>query len=261
MTSHLQLTKQGEGQPLIWLHGMLNSVASDSIYSLVDLNKVAEMASLIRYDACGKSESGNYRWDAMTDQLKKVAEACQLDSMAIGGTSMGSVTALHFAVMYPKKVKALILVTPPPAWEKREPVKATYRKIASKTNHAAIPEFLKRLISLSQDPPDFFENEHPGIRQRLMEHRLGFDPSYYSQIYLGGAASDLPSRELIANIQAPTFIVALSDDLNHPLSIAQELNELIDRSELRVVSDYKGYLNLQEEVQAFLKGIASNNKL
>jgi len=261
MTSNIQLTKQGEGQPFIWLHGMLNSVASDSIYSLVDLNKIAEMVSLIRYDACGKSTSGNYKWDAMTDQLKEVAEACQLDSMVIGGASMGSVTALHFAVMYPEKVKALILVTPPPAWEKREPVKATYRKIASKANHAAIPEFLKRLISLSQDLPDFFENEHPGIRQRLMEHRLGFDPPYYSQIYLGGAASDLPSRELIASIQAPTFIVALPDDVNHPLNIAQELNELINSSKLRVVSDYKGYLNLQKEVQEFLMEIDRNNKL
>lgn len=255
------ITIQGEGQPLIWLHGMLNSVESDSIYSLVDLNKVAGMVSLIRYDACGKSASGNYKWDAMTEQLLDVAEACHHDSMMIGGTSMGSVTALHFAVMYPEKVKALILVTPPPAWEKREAVKTIYRKIASKANLTNIPEFLKRLISLSQDPPDFFENEHPGIRQRLMELRLEFDPPYYSQIYLGGAASDLPSRELIATIQAPTFIVALPDDVNHPLNIAQELNELIDRSELRVVSDYKGYMNLQEEVQEFLTEIECNNKL
>ena len=174
---------------------------------------------------------------------------------------MGSVTALHFAVLYPEKVKALILVTPPPAWEKREGVKAVYRKIASKANETYIPEFLKRLISFNPDPPDFFEHEHPGTRQRLMECRLGFDPLYYSQIYLGGAASDLPSREQVAKIQAPTLIVALPKDENHPLDIAQELNELIDRSKLRVVSDYKGYLNLQEEVQEFLTEIDRNNKL
>ena len=240
---------------------MLNSVESDSLYSLVDLNKVAKIASLIRYDACGKSVSGNYKWDAMTDQLKDVAEACQHDSMIIGGTSMGSVTALHFAVMYPEKVKALILVTPPPAWEKREAVKAIYKKIASKVNQNTIPEFLKRIISLSQDPPNFFEYEHPGTRQRMMEYRLGFDPLYYSQIYLGGAASDLPSREQISNIQVPTLIVALEDDGNHPLNIAHELKQLIHRSELKVISDYKGYLQLQEKVQEFLMEIDRNNKL
>jgi pimeloyl-ACP methyl ester carboxylesterase len=240
---------------------MLNSVESDSLYSLIDLNKVSEIASVIRYDACGKSVSGNYQWDAMTEQLKEVVEACQIDSMVIAGTSMGSVTALHYAVMYPEKVKALILVTPPPAWENREAVKAVYRKIASKVNQRTIPEFLKRLIALNEDPPDFFELEHPGTRQRLMEYRLEFDPLYYSQIYLGGAASDLPSRELIASIQAPTLIVALPDDQNHPLNIARELNGLIGRSELRVVSDYKGYLDLQNEVQEFLIEIGRNNKL
>lgn len=255
------ITIQGEGHPFIWLHGMLNSVESDSLYSLVDLNEAAKAASVIRYDACGKSVTGNYKWDAMTDQLKDIADACNHDSMIIGGTSMGSVTALHFAVIYPERVNALILVTPPPAWEKREGVKAVYRKIASKANQNTIPEFLKRLISLNQDPPDFFEHEHPGTQKRLMEHRLGFDPLYYSQIYIGGAASDLPSRELIAKIQVPTLIVALPDDENHPMNIARELNELISRSELRVVSDYKGYLNLQEEVQVFLTEIDRNNKL
>ena len=256
-----QLTIQGEGQPFVWLHGMLNSVESDSHYSLLDLCKIAQIASLVRYDACGKSVCGNYQWDAMTDQLKVVAEVCQFDSMVLGGTSMGSVTALHFAVRYPEKVKALILVTPPPAWEKREKIKAVYSKIALLANQTTIPEFLKRLICLAQDPPNFFEQEHPGTRERLMKYRLGFEPLYYSQIYRGGAASDLPSHELIAKIKAPTFIVALADDVNHPLYIAHELNHLIARSELMIISDYNGYLQLQEKVLEFLVDIDRNNKL
>jgi len=85
-----------------------------------------------------------------------------------------------------------------------------------------------------------------------MQYRLGFDPLYYSQIYLGGATSDLPSREQVAKIKVPTLIVALEEDENHPLDIAQELNELIINSELRVVSDYNGYLDLQEKVRDFL---------
>lgn len=256
-----QLTIQGEGQPFVWLHGMLNSVASDSLYSLININKVAAKASVIRYDACGKSVSGNYKWDAMTDQLKSVSETYQYDPMIVGGTSMGSVTALHFAVKYPEKVKALILVTPPPAWEKREGVKAVYSKIALRANQPTIPDFLKRLICLSQDPPNFFELEHPSTRERLMEYRLGFDPKYYSQIYKGGAASDLPSRTEISKIKVPTLIVALADDENHPLNIAHELNHLIVRSELRIISDYNGYLQLQDKVQEFLTDIDRNNKL
>lgn len=251
----------GNGQPFIWLHGMLNSVESDSVYSLLDLNKVAETTSLIRYDACGKSVTGDYRWDAMANQLLQVAESQKYDSMIIGGTSMGSVTALHFAVSYPEKVKALILVTPPPAWENRMKVKAVYKKIASKASDSNIPDFLKRLILLNQDPPDFFEQNHPGTRQRVQEYRMGFEPAYYSQIYTGGAVSDLPPRADIAEIQVPTLIVATPDDENHPLDIARELNSLIKGSVLEIVSTYEEYLKFQERVQEFILKTDCNNKL
>jgi len=257
----IPLTIKGEGLPMIWLHGMLNSVESDTIYSLVDLNKAAQQVKLIRYDACGKSVTGNYQWDSMTDQLAEVIEANQLESVILGGTSMGSVTALHYAVNFPDKVKALILATPPPAWEKRAAVKAVYRKIASKAGQDIIPDFLKRLISITQDPPDFYEQHHPGTRQKLMEYRLSFDPRYYSQIYNGGAASDLPSREQIAGINIPTLIAANMNDENHPLDIAQELNKLIPNSQFEIISDYNDYLKLQEIVSKFIALHSCDNKL
>lgn len=256
-----KLTIEGQGEPFIWLHGMLNSVESDSLYSLIDLHKISESALVIRYDACGKSIDGDYKWDSMTRQLADIVEANNFDKVIIGGTSMGSVTALHYAVMVPEKIKALVLVTPPPAWEKREAVKSVYRKIASKASHGRIPDFLKRLISLAQDPPEFYEQHHPGTRQKLMEFRLSFDPYYYPQIYSGGAASDLPLREQIAQIRVPTLIAALQHDENHPLDIAHELNELISSSTLEVISDYDQYLNLQEKVKQFLLETGCNNKL
>lgn len=261
MTIPVTLNIEGEGQPFIWLHGMLNSVESDSLYSLIDLHQTAKKAKVIRYDACGKSVYGDYRWDTMTDHLAQVVESGNYQEVIIGGCSMGSVSALHYAVKYPEKVKALILVTPPPAWEKREAVKAVYRKIASKAHGNSIPDFLKRLISITQDPPEFYEQQHPGTRQKLMEYRLSFNPKYYAQIYLGGAASDLPSREQIASIKVPTLIAALPEDENHPLEIAQELNALIANSCMEVISDYTGYLNLQHKVEKFMAALECNNKL
>lgn len=261
MLDFKSLTIKGQGEPFIWLHGMLNSVESDSLYSLIDLHKLSEAAQVIRYDACGKSVEGDYKWDSMTRQLADIVEANNFEKVIIGGTSMGSVTALHYAVMYPEKIKALVLVTPPPAWEKREAVKSVYRKIASKASHGHIPDFLKRLISLAQDPPEFYEQRHPGTRQKLMEYRLAFDPSYYPQIYNGGAASDLPLREQITQIRVPTLIAALPDDENHPLDIAQELNGLIPSSTLEVIADYDQYLNLQEKVKQYVQKIGCNNKL
>jgi len=250
----------GSGQPFIWLHGMLNSVESDSVYSLIDFESLQDQISVVRYNYCDKSADGDYSWPALTNELIGVLDAQKYDKVLMGGLSMGAGTAIHAAVQFPERVKALILVTPPPAWEIREKVKAVYRKVISKTNSKTVPEILKRLIQLNQDPPEYFEQNHPGTKQRLMEHRLGFEPQYYTQIYLGGANSDFPSREQISQINVPTLIIAHPDDPNHPLEIAQELNELINGSELVVISDYEDYQNLQMKVRHFLTKHAFDNK-
>ena len=255
-----QLTIQGTGQPFVWLHGMLSSVESDSAYSLVDFDKVSKIASVIRYDVCGKSVTGNYSWDAMTDELFDLANFHHFGPMILSGMSMGSGTAIHFAVRYPEKVKALILVTPPPAWEMRTGVKELYEKIASKVSQNILPEFLKRIISFNLDPPEFFEQKQPGTRQRLLEYRLGFEPLYYPRIYMGGAASDLPPREQIAEIKIPTLIASFPEDANHPFEIARQLNQLIAGSELIVISGYDEFLEFQEKTNNLVCSLLDDNK-
>ena len=252
-----QLTIHGDGQSFIWLHGMLNSVESDSVYSLVDMNQLSNPISLVRYNYCDKSVSGDYTWNSLTDELIQVADAQNYNQMILGGTSMGAAISLHAAVRFPDRVKALILATPPPAWEMRESVKSVYRKIASKVNQKSIPELLKRMIQLNQDLPEFFEHENPGTRQQMIEYRLGFEPMYYHQIYTGGAISDLPSRQKIADIKVPTLIVALTNDVNHPVEMAEELKSLISGSELVVVSNFEEYLNLQKKTSNFIQRISS----
>lgn len=252
-----QLSTQGQGEPLYWLHGMLNSVELDSAYSLIDFNKLAEFVKLFRYNYCDKSVSGNYTWEYLSEELIGLVNSQNHQKVILGGLSMGSGTILHAAVNYPEKVKAMILVTPPPAWESREKVKAVYRKVAAKTNPANIPEILKRIVSWSQEPPEYYEEKHPGTRNQIQELRLSFEPEYYTRLYLDGAASDMPSREQIAGIHVPTLIIALHDDANHPMEMAQELNNLINASELFVISAYCDYEKLQGKVKDFLNQVGS----
>jgi len=255
-----QLYIQGSSQPFIWLHGMLNSVESDSVYSLIDFESLQDQLSVVRYNYCDKSVNGDYSWPALTNELISILDDQKYDQVIMGGLSMGAGTAIHAAVQCPERVKSLILVTPPPAWEIREKVKAVYRKVITKTNSEKIPEILKRIIQLNQDPPEYYEKNHPGTKQRLLEHRLGFEPQYYTQIYVGGANSDFPTREQISQINVPTLIISQPDDPNHPLGTAQELNNLIKGSELVVISDYEDYQNLQMKVRHFLTKHAFDNK-
>jgi len=94
----------------------------------------------------------------------------------------------------------------------------------------------------------------------LLEFRLGFKPLYYSQIYRGGAASDLPIPEEIEKIKVPTLIAAFPDDLNHPLEMAQMLNNLIAGSEMVIISNYDQYRKFQDKIQEFLFRVGCDNK-
>jgi pimeloyl-ACP methyl ester carboxylesterase len=254
------LTIQGKGQPFVWLHGMLNSVESDSIYSFIDFDELSKIVSVVRYNACDKSPNGDYSWNSMTEYLLSVADAQKFDSMILGGYSMGSGTAIHAAIRFPERVKALILVTPPPAWELRKAIKAVYEKVALKANSKFIPEIIKRIILLNEDPPGFFEEMRPGTRHRLLEFRLGFEPQYYYSIYHGGAISDFPTREQIAQIKIPTLIITDPNDTSHPVEIARELHQLIQNSELFFVSSINDFIHLQKSIHDFILAIDHKNE-
>jgi pimeloyl-ACP methyl ester carboxylesterase len=152
------------------------------------------------------------------------------------------------------------LVTPPPAWEIRKKAKAVYHKVASKTHPHKIPELLKRIIELNEDPPEFFEKMRPGSRQRLLDLRLAFEPGYYSSIYTGGAVSDFPTREQIAQITVPTLIISIPNDDKHPIETARELHSLMPKSELALVSSSDDFRNLQTRICDFLISIENDNK-
>lgn len=246
----------GSGQPLIWLHGMLNSVESDSIYSLVDFEQLARKVQLIRYNACNKSVTGDYSWSGMVAELNTIIDSLNSGKVVLGGVSMGSGTALYTAIRNPEKVKALILVTPPPAWEVRVAVQALYEKIALRARPDHLPEFLKRIIQRNQDPPEFYEQLFPGTREKLLDLRMSFDPGYYYPIYHGGAISDFPEREELTQVKIPTLIIADPNDPGHPIEVAREMHQLIPDSKLVLITNSEDYNKLQETVSIFLSSIA-----
>lgn len=234
---------------------MLNSFESDSIYSLVDFARLAQQTQLIRYDACDKAVDGDYSWNGLVTELKSIIEAQKCSKAILGGVSMGSGTALYSAIRHPEVVKALVLVTPPPAWEVRVATQTLYEKIALKARPDRLPDFLKRIIQRNQDPPEFFEQQFPGTRKKLLELRMSFDPAYYYSIYHGGAISDFPLREELKQIKIPTLIIGDPNDPGHPIEVAKDMNGLIPNSRLVEVSTFDDYLQLQETVSYFIKSV------
>ena len=81
---------------------MLNSVESDSVYSLIDFESLQNKVLVVRYNYCDKSIDGDYTWPALTNELISVLDAQKYDKAILGGLSMGAGTAIHAAVQYPE---------------------------------------------------------------------------------------------------------------------------------------------------------------
>lgn len=101
--------QQGQGKPLIILHGLLGS--SDNWHSL---GKVfAETFSVYMIDQRNHGQSPHsdeFNYKLLTEDLEEFVRENKIEKPHIIGHSMGGKTAMNFAVKNPKSVDRLIVV-------------------------------------------------------------------------------------------------------------------------------------------------------
>jgi pimeloyl-ACP methyl ester carboxylesterase len=103
--------EQGEGRPIILLHGGV----ADHLASVILGRTLGGRHHLITPDlrASGRSVyAGELGWDLLADDLAALMRRFELPRAVIGGTSMGSAVALRFALHHPSAVAGLVLVAP-----------------------------------------------------------------------------------------------------------------------------------------------------
>jgi pimeloyl-ACP methyl ester carboxylesterase len=166
-----------------------------------------------------------------------------------GGASMGCATALHAAVIAPARVRGLVLVIPPTAWETRAAQTGAYAVMADLVeagDHATL------LAGAEASPsPDPFVDD-PRWKARFPELLRREDPARLARIFRGAATADLPAPEEVAAIDVPTLILAWTGDPGHPVTTAARLQELIAGSELVVATTSDGLGTWTDRVRQFL---------
>jgi len=119
-------TDQGQGSPIILLHGFLeNSQMWDfAITALAEKHRII----CIDLPGHGKSDSLGYvhEMSMMSDVIFNIIGILQLNDITIVGHSMGGYVGCAFAKAYPEKLKALCLLnsTPLPDDEERKTLRA-----------------------------------------------------------------------------------------------------------------------------------------
>lgn len=245
----------GIGRTFVWAHDLASSVAQETEQGLFNWAVATEVANVVRYDARGHGAAPgayyyrSYRWPALVDDMLRVAGA---GPFVAGGASMGCATSLFAAVLAPKRVQALVLALPPPAWEARAAQAEQYETRARIVEEDGLEAFVEVLRS-QPDPPVLAGQQH--VKEAGLRHVLAMDEDLLPAILRGAAASDLPSRDEVRTLIVPTLILAWPGDPAHPLATAEALADLMLQAELRVAQDLDDVRAWPRMVRDFLAAL------
>lgn len=249
------------GRPwLVWGHGLTSSMVADDELGLVDEDRLAAVAALVRYDARGHGSSGSsddlaaYHWRELALDQLALADQLGIDRYVAAGASMGAATALYAALEAPERVMALVLAIPPTAWATRAAQQDGYELSARLLDAGELDTLVEG--ARASPPPDPFAAD-TAWGDRFERTVRTSDPVRLARALRGAAATDLPSPEALATIDVPTLVLAWTGDPGHPVTTAERLVELISAAELHVASTPADLAEWTELVVGFLRARAT----
>jgi esterase/lipase len=227
---------------LVLGHGLGSKDPRTKTYETDDMIKILtkgteitdSIESVILYTARGhgttngwqetaESDPEQFSWNRLADDMVNAGTYFGYEQLVVGGSSMGSATALYAAIKYPERVKGLIIAKPPTGWTDREARK-------------------KYLV---------------GSAKKLKE--IEEEGGKYHAVLMGATTANFPPLDDLQSYQkisCPVLILGLLGDESHPEITARNLHERIPQSELYFANDYQeAELLWPELIQKFLSKI------
>jgi pimeloyl-ACP methyl ester carboxylesterase len=162
MTLALATDSRGAGgSPVLFAH----SFAGDLTHWGTTLEHLKRERRAVAFDFSGHGTSpgavGRYSYDELAKDIADVADMQQLDTFILVGHSMGAAIAAQYAASHAPRVKALVLVDPPPAPGAIPPEQIRQINDAlDKDPHAVVEQFWKQQM---------FIDTRAEVKQRLLD--------------------------------------------------------------------------------------------
>jgi pimeloyl-ACP methyl ester carboxylesterase len=235
---HLHAETDGSGQPaLVLAHGFGGSARNFGPQARAFRDRYC----VRRYDARGHSRSdapddpAAYTPETFVDDLRRVVAD---EPSIVGGLSMGSVTALRYALEHP--VRALVIA----AFPARTP--NSYTTIANRFADAIEADGIEAAGERFVWGPESGLDAEAArlVRQGFLEHTPhGLAHTLRGVIAVQPAVSDLVGP--LAGLTAPTLVVVGEHDRGS-LQPSRELAEVIPNARLAIVPDAGHVVNLAQ---------------
>jgi 3-oxoadipate enol-lactonase len=181
-------------------------------------------------------------FDQHARDVKELLDELKIDKATIAGLSYGSLVAQHFALLYPKKVGKLILMSTfahkTPYYDAIET--AWWNALQVGGYSLMLDVMLPSVLGES-----YFKN--PIIPIDLMKQaRTDANNDSTALFKLMRATKErLDYRPMLKNISAPTLIIHGEKDLLLPVHLAVEVHNAIPNSKLEVIPNVGHTLNLE----------------
>jgi 3-oxoadipate enol-lactonase len=250
----------GEGTPFIWGHGLMSSIESEDWLDWFQWGSFPQNIKLVRYDARGHGRSQSsyrpedYHWQNLGRDMLAIAEAIDVDKFIAGGDSMGCATAICTALQAPKRMKALVLVIPPTAWETRAAQGKLYQRFAL-IGGLLGGGMLVRLMSrnIERMLPAWMVQAEPEKLIGMSQGLSALKGRTLWNLMRGAASTNLPLRkEFEALADIPTLIMTWVGDPTHPVTSAEELHQLLPQSSLFVAQGYEEFKTIPQRLREFV---------
>lgn len=206
----------GQGAPVVFIHGGL----ADHRAALFRLSPLASTHRLIAPDlrASGRSHyGGELSWDRLADDVATLLSHLGIDSAVVGGVSMGSAVAVRFALRHPRRLKALVLMSPVYAGDDRPLAEASERamRVMAEAGQRALEEGMTALRPL-------FEGLPLPVREVALEMMQGFDPKSVAATtrFLASRAQPLRTLRELQAIDVPVMVLPGTDP-QHPAQVGE----------------------------------------
>jgi pimeloyl-ACP methyl ester carboxylesterase len=243
-------------------HGLLGSIEQIDQH-LGPLEALDALVRLLVFDARGHGQSegpdssAEYTWESLGRDMVAFADHLGAETAVFGGASMGAASALWAGIERPERVRALVLVMPPPLGpleirgpDERQAV-AALDFVSSAVQAYGLEktaELVKSIPGLAGDP----EERAAWVRSQ--------SPRALAFAIQGLIRAPFHDPEAYRCVTAPTLVIAHENDGLHPVRAAQLLKEKIPNCRLAVAPSLDHWRSHPEEfiaeLQAFRDAVA-----
>jgi len=228
----------GDGVPILLAHGLTatrRNVVQGSRHLL------GRGWRLVGCDARGHGESSPapdrdaYEYADLAGDLAAVLDAQRIESAIVVGSSMGSATAVRLALDHPRRVSALVLITPAYRGAGQLGAEALGRwdTLAAALESGDVEAFVDA-SGANELPERWRDPARLATRQRIERHR--HLDAVARALRVVPRSTAFASLDELERLELPVLVAGTRDeaDPGHPLATAEEYARRLPRGELVV---------------------------